>query len=241
MQTVEKSTMKRYRREDSPENETRERKKRRMGKKLVDKYKEQVDAADQTTPDVDVEKEVENRISRSIKKMTNEFKIDIGTFMKLFSPENIKKTVTDIVITDINKPLRGIIYTYLLHYKTLEKMTKERSKPGRKEITFAEELTQLDPPGENEPPFSDFVETLQCIMTKVIEKVVGAIENKKIFSDNNTFASSFLLKKINLPPNIKTKICSHLFDEICLFAGEVFYSFFMDDKKIIKEIINIYI
>ena len=206
--------------------------------KLLKKYMKKVAAADQTTPDDNVEAEVKIRTPASIKMIMKEFDISQNSqFLKLLPEDNIINIVTSIVIKGINEPIRQLIYTHLPHYKQLEKVVTERQLSVQKRITVAEELKQLDPPGEGEPPYSEFVELLHGIMTNIIKRVAGVIESNELLSSNSIFTHA-ILSQITLKHNIKTKICTYLFNEICTFAGEVLYTFFMDDKKLITTIIS---
>lgn len=206
--------------------------------KLMKKYMKKVATMDQTTPDEDVEAEVKNRIPASIKLILKEFDVDQNSrFTKLLPENNIIKIVTNIVVNSVNAPIRRLIYSHLPHYKQLEKVVEERQLVQESTTTIAEDLKQLDPPDEGEPPYSDFVEILHGIMTNIIKRVAGVIEGNELFSGDNVFTNA-ILSKINLHRNIKTRLCIYLFNIICTFAGEVPYTFFMDDKKLITALVK---
>lgn len=241
MEQICTSTMKRSAEHGSNNQEAvKERKKRKTDlseEKLMKKYMRKVAAADHTTPDENVEAKVKSRTPTSIKMIMKELGMDQNSrFMKLLPEDNIIKIVTSIVIKGINEPIRQLIYTHLPHYKQLERVVKKRQL-FQKSTTIVEELKQLDPPGEGEPSYAEFVELLHGIMTNVIKRVAGVIESNELLSGDNMFTNA-LLSQITLQHNIKTKICTYLFNEICTFAGEVLYTFFIDDKKLIKTIVN---
>ena len=253
MEQICTSTMKRsaeYVEESSSDSQVKEAvkegKKRKADKnntsnlseeKLMKKYMKKVAAADQTTPDENVKAKVKSRTPASIKMIMKEFDVNQDSqFMKLLPEDNIIKIVTSIVIKGINEPIRQLIYTHLPHYKQLQRVAEKRQLV-QKNITIAEELKRFDPPGEGEPPYSEFVDLLHGIMTNVIKRVAGAIEGNELLSGNNMFANA-LLSQITLKHNIKTRICTYLFNEICTFAGEILYTFFMDDRKLIKTIVS---
>nr|BDV50190.1 MAG: wsv310-like protein [Chiromantes dehaani nimavirus] len=222
----------------SNNQENKARKKRKVDQKLRKEYMRMVAAADPTTPNENVEAKVKSRTPTSIQMIMKKFGVDENShFTKLLPKDNIIKIVTDIVINDINEPIRQLLYSYLLHYYKLEEIVKDRILVPQKNITIAEELKQLDPPGEGEQPYSEFVELLHGIMARVIKKVAGVIEGNELFSGNSVFTNA-LLSQITLEHNIKTGICAYLFNEMCTFAGEVFYTFFMDDNNLIKMIVN---
>nr|AKS10631.1 wsv310-like protein [Metopaulias depressus WSSV-like virus] len=229
----------------------KERKKRKVEKnhnnnlseeKLMKKYMKKVAAADQTMPDENVEAMVKSRIPASMKMFMREFNVNQNShFMKLLPEDNIIKIVTSIVIKGINEPVRQLIYTHLPHYKQLESVVEKRQLVQKSTITIAEELKQLDPPGADEPPYSEFVELLHGVMTNIIKRVAGVIEGNELLSGNSMFTNALLSQissQINLRHSTKTRICTYLFNEICTFAGEVLYTFFMDDKVLIKRIVN---
>ena len=209
--------------------------------KLLKKYKREVARWDPTALDADVEEIVEKRFSVSIASFFKEFDVCLESqFMKFIPEGKIKKTITDIVINDVNAPIRELIYTHLPHFQQLKAVVKRRQQLDDLPATLVEELRRLDPPGDGEPPFSEFVEHLHGIMTKVIQRVAGAIESNELLRGDSGFANA-VLSRITLQHNIKIRICTYLFNEICAFAGEDLYTFFTVDTKLIKGIVNRYL
>ena len=209
--------------------------------RLHKEYEAMVARWDPTAPDDQVGDIVERRIPQSLDEIMKQFGFSQRSqYTERISKKEIKEIIKNIVIDCINAPIRKLIYTHLLHFQQLMAVVKRRaqvSTNGNPPKDLAEELRQLDPPGEGEQPFSEFVESLHGIMANVIIQVAGVVENNELLRGNNAFVQA-VLNQVTLGRNLKIKICTHLFNEICAFAGEVFYAFFRDDRKLVKTLVN---
>lgn len=217
------------------------------GDKLLKSYKREVARWDPTVPDDDIEEIVESLIPASLATIMKELDISQDNSLTKYIPrEKVKKIITSIVINDINAPIRTMIYTYLLHFQRLKALVRRRENlivtndddinPPK---TLVEELKQLGPPGDSEPPFSEFVECLQGIVANVIKQVASVIEGNELLC-GNSFANA-VLSHISSHRHLKTTICTHLVNEICTFAGKEFYTFFREDTKFIRSLIKKYL
>ena len=208
--------------------------------RLHKKYEVMAARWDPTAPDDKVGEIVERRIPQSLAEIMKQLGFRQGSqYTERISREEIKGIIRKIVIDCINVPIRKLVYTHLLHFQELIAVVKRRdhfTTNGNPPKALAEELRQLDPPGEGEQPFSDFVESLHGIMADVVIQVAGVVENNELLRSNNPFVQA-VLNRVTLARNVKIAICTHLFNEICAFAGDVFYAFFRDDRKLVKSLV----
>nr|BDT63018.1 MAG: wsv310-like protein [Trachysalambria curvirostris nimavirus] len=209
-------------------------------RKAVIEYERKVAALDPTISDERVSDIVRQRMPSSLSTILESLGVS-NIYNRLIPTDAITEVVTGIVVEGINKPIRSLIYSHILHYQELQALVDKRravpSSPPSGRISLIDELSSLPSPDKNEESFSKFSNRLLGVMTGIIERVAGVIERRELITGNNCSVRS-IMSRIELGRAAKIAICKHLFNEISTFAGIHLYHFFIDDSVRIQRLVE---
>nr|BDT63541.1 MAG: wsv310-like protein [Pasiphaea japonica whispovirus] len=206
---------------------------------LHDKYIKKVGKLNPTFPHNEIRQLVNEKFPVAMASILDLFGISLD-YSYLIPTEQIKRHIINIIKEAINIPMYKLVYTYLSHFQHMKTVIETYKNDEETSKKLAEVLVNMEPPGKGEDSFADYVNELNFIIKGVIKRVAGVIESKELMKGNGKMAN-VILSQINLDYNIKVDICIFLTNFICVFGGEDFYTYFMDNEKFVQNIVSKYI